>query len=208
MLQKISATPVHLPVKIEKSLENVIEECDMLQMMWSSAQFMKVNMDSQIDHLKAQLKMAGLNFLPVTKDLTEKMDLRESDNVKARMLILSKKLCVFLRPFDRQIRSKNLRFYIAEDKLPEYFFGDLNFCMDWKVYTEIMHQLVTNAIKFSTKDGKIIIKTTVLGEGKYALFCDLVTQIADSGIGMDERKMEGLFMTFKRSLEQTQKYLL
>lgn len=96
-------------------------------------------------------------------------------------------------------------------------FVDGDFCIDWRFYSEIMYHLVTNAIKFNKNKGKITIRTQISSEIAAPLLKTisedqkwgyLTTEIKDTGLGMSAAKIAGLFKTFKRSLDQTKKYLL
>lgn len=77
---------------------------------------------------------------------------------------------------------------IEKDILIETFSCENNFAfVDEKMFNTVIRNLLTNAIKFTRKQGKIIIETKNLAENKIQI------SISDNGIGIPEYLMEKIF---------------
>lgn len=64
--------------------------------------------------------------------------------------------------------------------------------LDKNMITSVIQNLVTNAVKFTPRGGKVKISSTA-GEKNFSI------EVADSGIGMDEKRMNELFRLDKNS---------
>ncbi len=88
--------------------------------------------------------------------------------------------------FEIQIKSKSLKYKtIFAQNVPDIVFGDEN------RIRQILINIIGNAIKF-TDDGEILVNVEWTG-------LSLVTSITDSGIGIEEEKLEDIFSPFKQS---------
>jgi PAS domain S-box-containing protein len=77
---------------------------------------------------------------------------------------------------------------IEKEIIIEMLNGDNNFAfVDEKMLNAVIRNLLTNAIKFTRKQGKIIIETKNLAENKIQI------SISDNGIGIPEYLMEKIF---------------
>lgn len=64
---------------------------------------------------------------------------------------------------------------------------EMDFCPDYMI--KILQNLVSNAIKFSQHDGKVIVSTDVKGQ-------TFQISVSDNGIGMTEQQKENIFKPF------------
>jgi len=88
-----------------------------------------------------------------------------------------------------QCQQKSLEFVLSKsDDLPEYFRGDKN------RITQIIHNLVSNAIKYTEK-GRVTLSVSY-ADGRLNIVC------ADTGQGMSEEALQTIFVPFVRFNEE------
>jgi signal transduction histidine kinase/CheY-like chemotaxis protein len=93
---------------------------------------------------------------------------------------------------DLKIQSKRQSFNVYIDKaIPRTLVGDE------QRLTQVLVNLVGNAVKFTPEEGSIRIGTYFLGEKDN--ICTLQVTISDSGIGIDSEQQENLFQPFWQS---------
>src|SRR5690606_10977537 len=90
-------------------------------------------------------------------------------------------------------KGNKIEVEISED-VPEWVVGDPS------RLRQILLNLVGNATKF-TENGQITIEVNV--QEKQSAYCELVFTIADTGIGIPEEKLEGIFDTFTQASSDT-----
>nr|WP_319399147.1 HAMP domain-containing sensor histidine kinase [uncultured Carboxylicivirga sp.] len=76
-----------------------------------------------------------------------------------------------------------------KNKVPEY----LKIYADEKMLETIIRNLVSNAIKYTRKNGEVVVNAVVLGGDKNGI----EISIADTGVGMDSEKLNMLFTVHK-----------
>ena len=81
---------------------------------------------------------------------------------------------------------------ILNFELISYINSDINFIADVKMFNVILRNLLSNAIKFTPRGGKIEIGLVDL-ESKYYTNENITIYIKDSGIGIPEDMIQGLF---------------
>lgn len=114
-----------------------------------------------------RIEEGGYILKPVTKDLKKLVqDAAESFNVSAA--------------------AKKIEFII---ELPE---GEIQAKVDPLAFQRIISNLVSNAIKFTPRDGKVTLR--LMDEGAYARIC-----VQDSGSGIEPSEIPGLFRRFVRT---------
>lgn len=90
----------------------------------------------------------------------------------------------------------NMLAYLAEkrqQKLSLHLWPDgIMFSFDENRLQQILYNLISNAIKYTRQDGKIVVSTRVEGE-------TAVIQITDSGQGMDEAQQANAFSLYYRT---------
>lgn len=90
-------------------------------------------------------------------------------------------------------KGNKIEVEFSED-VPEWVVGDPS------RLRQILLNLVGNATKF-TENGQITIEVNV--QEKQSAYCELVFTIADTGIGIPEEKLEGIFDTFTQASSDT-----
>lgn len=91
-----------------------------------------------------------------------------------------------LLELDKNIKDKNQKVtFLVDTKLPK-----IN--IDPKLITEVYKNLLTNAIKYSPKDGKIEINITHNKK-------EIISQITDNGIGIPKNSQKRIFERFYRA---------
>ena len=68
--------------------------------------------------------------------------------------------------------------------------------LDSKRFQQILLNLVSNAIKFSNKDGQVIVQVKMLSKGANESFDKLLVSVIDSGIGIKKKNQGKLFKLY------------
>jgi signal transduction histidine kinase len=91
-----------------------------------------------------------------------------------------------------RLEEKKQKFFaeIATD-VPAYFNGDE------QRLTQVIINLLTNAVKFTPEKGKISVVASLLRES--GGLCELVFEITDSGIGIPLEQQERIFLAFEQA---------
>ncbi|MEA3228634.1 MAG: ATP-binding protein [Campylobacterota bacterium] len=93
----------------------------------------------------------------------------------------------FSHQFEGLTAKKSLRFKsLIGDNLKNRFFGD------WQRITQIILNLVSNAVKFTPKDGEIIFDIDYKNDS-------LIITVTDSGIGMNKETQDKIFKPFEQA---------
>ncbi|MDD6224068.1 MAG: ATP-binding protein [bacterium] len=88
-----------------------------------------------------------------------------------------------------RLGEKDLDFRVSIDPtMPEYLYGD------YVRLKQIILNLLTNAIKY-TKEGYVDFKVSTVQQGD---ICRIITSVEDSGIGIEQSKIDKLFTKFER----------
>lgn len=117
-----------------------------------------------------------------------------------------------MKLFEQLSEAKNLDVEIGEkmfgDEDAVKAFLERGLVIDIHIYEQILYNIVTNAIKFNRVNGKIQIQFFLFwqkdfpqGElDKYGKtdILNFVTEIKDTGVGMDEAQLHSLFSIFER----------
>jgi CheY-like chemotaxis protein/two-component sensor histidine kinase len=97
-----------------------------------------------------------------------------------------------INAFDLQIQENKQTFKVNIDRaIPEALIGDE------QQLTQVLINLVGNAVKFTPKEGSITIDTHLLGEADGV--CIIKISVTDSGIGINEKHHANLFQPFWQS---------
>ena len=78
-----------------------------------------------------------------------------------------------------------------DEKIPRFVVGD-----DQRL-TQILTNLMSNAVKFTAEGGKISLNATLLSETKDD--CELKIEVIDNGIGISSKQQERLFQAFEQA---------
>lgn len=149
----------------------------------------------QKEYLMA-IKMSGDALIVLINDI---LDLAKVDAGKMTFektpFKLSLSIKAMLHLFETKIQEKNLQLITNYDqRIPEVLLGD-----PIRLH-QIILNLVSNAVKFTNK-GTITVSVTLLKENK-----DKVTlkfSIADTGIGIKEKKIDLIFENFRQATCET-----
>jgi signal transduction histidine kinase len=94
-----------------------------------------------------------------------------------------------IKPLSEQISGKGVKVMID---IPgdTFAFADLN------MVSTVIRNLVSNAVKFSYKEGEIHISSQETGNG-------IMVSVADNGVGMSDATLKSLFVTLRKSSQGT-----
>ena len=151
--------------------------------------------DKQKEYLSA-IKMSGDALIVLINDI---LDLAKVDAGKMTFEQIPFKLSVsisaMLHIFETKIQEKNLELVkIYDAKIPKILLGD-----PVRLH-QIILNLVSNAIKFTSK-GKITISVLLLGEDEQSATVEFA--VADTGIGIEEQKIDSIFDDFQQATSGT-----
>ncbi|MEY3946731.1 MAG: hypothetical protein RJB03_1437 [Bacteroidota bacterium] len=90
----------------------------------------------------------------------------------------------------RGIEWNNTMSLDIDNQIPHYIYGD-----PYRL-TQVLNNLLSNAVKF-TRDGQVEIKLTL--EAINSSSCSILFSIADSGIGIEQDKLEHIFSPFAQA---------
>jgi len=138
--------------------------------------------------VKGYINNALLNSKKVIFDADEILNLLKFEDHKMSLKIVSKELNEFLRStfcsFDILANTRNIEL-IYKSKIPNNYKVDID---AFKV-EKILTNLVSNAIKFSNSNSKVIVETEILN-------ANLEIKVIDFGQGIDKEDLERIFTRF------------
>ena len=158
-------------------------------MAWSSAKMLHYQIQSQLNFYNLSTQHLELTYEPLEKSMKEYLEDQ-------------------LKPFYEQIQSKKMAVSYME-----YQHDDVQSpChFDWKIYSEVMFHVFSNAVKYNRKDGYLNIEIRYVPEliinedtglehqtGKTLL----ITAVTDSGQGIGSRVRNNIFKTFQRAMDR------
>jgi len=149
----------------------------------------------QREYLSA-IKMSGDALIVLINDI---LDLAKVD--AGKMIFehvpfkMHQSIKAMLHVFETKIQEKNLELVTEYDKnIPEVLLGD-----PVRLH-QIILNLVSNAVKFTTK-GKITVSVRLLNEDQEKATIEFL--VADTGIGISEEKIGGIFENFQQASSNT-----
>lgn len=120
-------------------------------------------MESSLDHFKINDSSLQLNMESI-KSLQNLVRPDVSDNFSEGIATdLSDRILSFLRPFELRLREKSLTVNLIESKNLNTLYRNFDLALDWKLYREILFNLMANSIKFNKKKGKIGLSLHYVG---------------------------------------------
>ena len=153
------------------------------------------------DHALTSIEEASLHLLGVINDVLDMSKIEanklELSNIAFDLRNSLKKASSFIK-FD--IKEKRFLFSMEIDSnIPSFFIGD-----DLRL-TQVITNLLGNAVKFTPKDGKISLDVYFAGEE--AGIWELRFEVSDSGIGISSEQQEKIFQPFEQAESgSTRKY--
>jgi len=132
------------------------------------------------------INTSGKDLLELINDI---LDLSKIESGKIEIcieaIILKEFRLNMLRQFGSLAKNKNIGFNInLMEGTPEVIMGDI------QKTNQVVKNLLSNAFKF-TSEGDIEVRISVDGE-------NVIYQVVDSGIGIDENKLNSIFEAFKQ----------
>lgn len=151
--------------------------------------------EKQKEYLSA-IKMSGDALIVLINDI---LDLAKVDAGKMTFeqipFRLSASISAMLHVFETKIQEKNLVLVTEYDaNIPKVLLGD-----PVRLH-QIILNLVSNAIKFTSK-GRITVRVRLFDEDDQSATVEFA--ISDTGIGIDENKMETIFENFQQATSGT-----
>ena len=151
--------------------------------------------EKQKEYLSA-IKMSGDALIVLINDI---LDLAKVEAGKMTFeqipFRLSASMSAMLHVFEAKIQEKNLELVTEYDaNIPKVLLGD-----PVRLH-QIILNLVSNAIKFTSK-GKITVSVRLFDEDQERVTVEFA--ISDTGIGIDENKMETIFENFQQATTGT-----
>ncbi|WP_395047722.1 ATP-binding protein, partial [Flavobacterium sp.] len=156
---------------------------------------LKTELNSKQKEYLTAIKMSGDTLIVLINDI---LDLAKVDAGKMVFektpFKLSISIATMLHLFEIKIQEKNLKLTVKYDQnIPEILLGDPT-----RLH-QIILNLVGNAIKF-TNEGKITVNIRKLAEYDDKITIEFL--VSDTGIGIDESKIEGIFENFQQAHNQ------
>ncbi|MBA4317858.1 MAG: histidine kinase, partial [Flavobacterium sp.] len=151
--------------------------------------------EKQKEYLSA-IKLSGDALIVLINDI---LDLAKVDSGKMTFeqvpFKLAASISAMLHVFETKIQEKNLELVTEYDtNIPKVLLGD-----PVRLH-QIILNLVSNAIKFTSK-GKITVSVHLLNEDEESTTVEFA--ISDTGIGIDETKMDNIFDNFQQATSGT-----
>ncbi|HRA73422.1 MAG TPA: ATP-binding protein, partial [Flavobacterium sp.] len=151
--------------------------------------------EKQKEYLSA-IKMSGDALIVLINDI---LDLAKVDAGKMTFeqipFKLSASISAMLHVFETKIQEKNLELVTEYDaNIPKVLLGD-----PVRLH-QIILNLVSNAIKFTSK-GRITVSVLLFDEDDESATVEFA--VSDTGIGIDENKMESIFDNFQQATSGT-----
>jgi PAS domain S-box-containing protein len=149
----------------------------------------------QIEYLNA-IKTSGDALIVLINDI---LDLAKVDAGKMVFeqvpFKMERSIAAMLHLFETKIQEKNLTLIKKYDeRIPKVLLGD-----PVRLH-QIILNLVSNAVKF-TKEGQITVGISLLSEDEQQVLIEFA--VTDTGIGIDDDKMLGIFENFQQATSDT-----
>ncbi len=159
----------------------------------------KKNIDNREKALEALEKAmnSGEHLLSLINDILD-MSRIESGKLELEEEVIDVKdhLSKLTDMFALPMGNKGIRFTIIDDTYTPYIYGD------FLRITQIIANLLSNAMKFTNAGGSVIFHITELDAGITG-YTEYMVQVKDTGIGMSEEFQEKLFDVFERERNST-----
>lgn len=158
----------------------------------------KIKLDPIPESHVHKIKFASNNLLVIVNDLLDytKLDLKYLTLFPVKFPInrIADQVSLI---FSDLANQKQIDLKVINDSFIPSFFGDE------KRISQIVHNLVSNAIKYTPKGG--YVKVLLTSEDKQNDYVDLILEVKDNGIGIHPDQQKDIFDAFKRT-EKANKY--
>lgn len=144
--------------------------------------------DKKNKNFAKQIHKSGHSLLHLINDILDLSKIQNSNfTIEPYKFNAHKELEQLSTQFESLIIQKNITFINnIGDELKDLFLGD------WHRINQIIINLISNAIKFTPKNGEIECKTNYQGNS-------LILKIIDNGIGMNKEVQEKIFTPFTQA---------
>ena len=150
------------------------EQRDFMQIIWSSGKMLEFNIQSQLSQMQIEQDSLEINYVECSRPELQEI------------------IKDVLKPFHMVIKERNLQCQVnGQTSIPVQFF------IEKKIYSEILYNLVQNAVKFNKPNGSII--TTVRFDKETG---KLWTTIEDTGVGINAQVRRNLFIAFRNATNE------
>ena len=157
---------------------------------------MKTDLSAKQSEYLSAIKMSGDALIVLINDI---LDLAKVD--AGKMIFeqvpfkMQQSIKAMLHVFETKIQEKNLELVTHYDKnIPEILLGD-----PVRLH-QIILNLVSNAVKFTNK-GNITVNVRLLNEDNEKVTLEF--EVSDTGIGISEEKIGGIFENFQQASSNT-----
>lgn len=142
-------------------------------------------------------KVSGEHMLGIINDILE-MSRIESGKLELNEEIINVKehIISFMDMFELTMKEKGIEFVVVDETKEAYVYGD------YLRITQVIANLLSNAMKFTPKDGKVIFKCSEKPHANKNYVAYEIS-IKDNGIGMSEEFQKKVFKSFERERTST-----
>ena len=156
------------------------------------AQLLSLKLENENQKKQASsILSSGTHLLGLINDI---LDLSKIESGKFTIdkyrFSLDKELKILLDEYKASLKQKALEFELIYDNTQQVLMGD------WLRISQVLNNLLGNAIKFTPENGKITLQ--VRYEDAY-----LYLSVKDNGIGMDENALKRIFNSFEQADNST-----
>jgi len=154
--------------------------------------------NNQLDHAKQSIEMIERNGKNLLQLVNEMLDLSKLESGKMELQLVQSNIIPFVKYLTESFHSLaqekqiNLTVYSEVDKLIMDF--------DAKKLTSIISNVLSNAIKFTSTNGKIIVHLKKIKNGAKAF---LFIKIKDNGLGISKNEITNIFNRFYQANNTT-----
>ena len=93
----------------------------------------------------------------------------------------------------RKMDVGKLKLNVSKGDIREFV---LNICQDFDKLDKILHNLLSNAMKYTPENRRITVDVRVVNEAEHRI---LVLKVEDEGVGISEKELEQIFIRFYNS---------
>lgn len=153
----------------------------------------KTNLNSEQSDYIRFIKSSSENLLYIINDILDFSKLEAGKLLISKAPFNLKEICHFIEMlFQVQITEKKVHFYYKiEDNIP------LNLTGDDDRLKQILTNLVSNAIKFTSIGGNISLRVSMVKKENETAFIQF--SVKDTGIGIPEEKLKTIFERFEQA---------
>lgn len=142
-------------------------------------------------------KVSGEHMLGIINDILE-MSRIESGKLELNEEVINVKEHIrsFMDMFELSMKGKGIEFIVVDETKEPYVYGD------YLRITQVIANLLSNAMKFTPVDGRVVFKCTEKPHKKEKYVAYEIS-IKDNGIGMSEEFQKRVFKSFEREKTST-----